>query len=462
MMNFNRREFIRIASAGILGGQTFTSALAKTSAETRQSAKDRPNIIFILADDLGYGDLGCFGQDKILTPNIDKMAAEGVRFTDCYAGSTVCAPSRCCLMTGLHTGHARVRGNERVPLRPEDLTVAETLQKAGYQTGIIGKWGLGEPDTTGIPNKKGFVSWFGYLNQRHAHNYYPEKLWRNQEFVSIEGNTTNPKGAYSHDLFTNEALKFIEQHQQGPFFLFLAYTIPHANNELGQETGDGMEVPDAAPYTMQSWPTLEKKFAAMITRLDRDIGRIMTLLRSLGLDERTIVFFSSDNGPHREGGHDAKYFHSSGQLRGTKRDLYEGGIRVPMLVRWANRIKPGTVSNHPWAFWDFLPTAAELAEVPSPLGIDGISVLPTLLGKKQKGHEYLYWEFHEGGFKQAIRMGNWKAVRLGPEKSLELFNLETDIAEHDDVAPDNPEVVVQIERALAAARIESEYWPAKK
>jgi len=462
MANLNRREFIRIASAGALGAQVIGSAFAQTPVDDPLSTSDMPNIIFILADDLGYGDLGCYGQKQILTPNVDKIASEGVRFTDCYSGSTVCAPSRCCLMTGLHTGHARVRGNERVPLRPEDVTVAEILQKAGYRTGIIGKWGLGEPDTTGIPNKKGFDSWFGYLNQRHAHDYYPKELWRNQELVSIEGNIAPSKSTYSHDLFTNEALKFIEQNKRASFFLYLAYTIPHANNELGKETGDGMEVPDAAPYANKPWPQLEKKFAAMITRMDQDVGRVMTLLRTLGLDEQTIVFFSSDNGPHHEGGHDAKYFHSSGPLRGTKRDLYEGGIRVPMLARWPGKIKAGTVNNHPWAFGDFLPTAAELANAPSPSGIDGESILPTLLGQKQKGHEYFYWEFHEGEFKQAIRMGKWKAVRLSLQTPLELFDLESDIGEQSDVAAENPKVVAKIEEAFADARTESEYWPIRK
>ncbi len=365
-------------------------------------------------------------------------------------------------MTGYHTGHARVRGNGRVPLAPEDVTVAEILQQAGYRTGILGKWGLGEPDTTGIPNRKGFDSWFGYLNQGHAHDYYPKELWRNRELVAIDGNVPPHKSTYSHDLFTSEALNFIEQNRQSPFFLYLAYTIPHANNELGKETGDGMEVPDAAPYTGKPWPELEKKFAAMITRLDRDVGRIMTLLQDLGLDERTIVFFSSDNGPHHEGGHDAKYFHSSGSLRGSKRDLYEGGIRVPMLARWPGRIKAGTVNNHPWAFWDFLPTAAQLANAPSPPGIDGMSVLPALLGQRQQDHEYLYWEFHEGGFKQAIRMRNWKGVRLGFGKPLELYDLELDLSEQEDIAAKNPKRVAMLEEALAAARTESEQWPIKK
>ncbi|HEX30232.1 TPA: N-acetylgalactosamine-6-sulfatase, partial [Candidatus Poribacteria bacterium] len=289
----------------------------------------KPNIIFILADDLGYGDLGCYGQRLIETPNIDALAAEGIRFTQCYAGSTVCAPSRCALMTGFHTGHARVRGNKLIPLRPRDVTVAEILKGAGYTTAIIGKWGLGEPGTTGVPNLKGFDEWFGYLNQRRAHNYYPEYLWRNTEKYWIKGNMNGKKGVYSHDLFTEEALKFIRRNRGNPFFLYLAYTIPHANNELGRKTGNGMEVPSDEPYSDRSWPQVEKNFAAMVTRMDRDVGRIVSLLKELGIDGETVIFFSSDNGPHREGGHDPKFFKSSGPLRGIKRDLYEGGIRVP-------------------------------------------------------------------------------------------------------------------------------------
>ncbi|MHC4204832.1 MAG: arylsulfatase, partial [Planctomycetota bacterium] len=305
----------------------------------------RPNIIYILADDLGYGDLGCYGQQTIQTPNIDKLAEEGMRFTDHYAGSTVCAPSRCCLMTGYHSGHALVRGNARVPLRPSDVTVAELLKDTGYSTGIIGKWGLGEPETTGIPNRQGFDYWFGYLNQRHAHNYYPEYLWLNEEKFELKnevnhvigGRDRTPGGVatkrveYSHDLFAEDALSFLEKNKENPFFLYLALTIPHANNEAGNE---GMEVPSYEPYADKDWPEPQKGHAAMITRMDGDIGRLMAKLKELGLDEDTLVMFSSDNGPHKEGGADPAFFNSSGPLKGYKRALYEGGIRVPMIARW--------------------------------------------------------------------------------------------------------------------------------
>ncbi|MBN2307802.1 MAG: arylsulfatase [Candidatus Hydrogenedentes bacterium] len=436
----------------------------------------KPNIIFILTDDLGYGDLGCYGQAQIETPCLDAMAAEGVRFTQCYAGSTVCAPSRCCLMTGLHTGHALVRGNARVPLRPDDVTVAEILKAAGYTTGLVGKWGLGEPDTTGVPNRQGFDYFFGYLNQGRAHNYYPDYLWRNEERIELEGNVEDKdrprvsieRTQYSHDLFTQEALAFVERHQAEPFFLYLAYTIPHANNERGRVDGDGMEVPDYGAYAGRDWPNPQKGHAAMIARMDRDVGRLFERLRALGLDDDTIVFFTSDNGPHKEGGADPAFFQSAGPLRGYKRDLYEGGIRVPGMVRWPGRIAPGALSDHVWAFWDFLPTAAELAGVDAPAGLDGISFVPALLGeaaagRPQENHDFLYWEFHEGpASKQAARTGDWKGVRLQPDRPLELYNMAADVGEKNDIAGNHPDVVARIEAYLATARTESADWPLRR
>ena len=427
----------------------------------------RPNIVFILADDLGYGDVGCYGQKQIQTPSIDRLAAEGTRFTQCYAGCTVCAPSRCVLMTGLHTGHCQVRGNARVPLRPEDTTVAEVLKAAGYRTGIIGKWGLGEPDSTGIPNKKGFDYWFGYLNQAHAHNYYPDYLWRNQEKVPlpniVEKGVATKKVVYSADLFAEEALRFVEREKDKPFFLYLALTIPHANNEAGKE---GMEVPSDAPYSDKPWPQPQKNHAAMITRMDRDIGKLLQKLKDLKLDEKTIVFFTSDNGPHKEGGGDPKFFQSSGPLRGIKRDLTEGGIRVPMIVRWPGKVPAGQTSDQVWSFADVLPTAAELAGAKPPERIDGISVVPALLGEKHAGrkqpqHAFLYWEFHEGGFIQAVRMGDWKYLRrpYGKDPTPELYDLKTDLAENKNVAAENKEVVAKIETYLKTARTDSKDWP---
>ena len=419
----------------------------------------KPNIIFILADDLGYGELGCYGQKKIKTPNIDKLAAEGMRFTQCYAGSPVCAPSRCVLMTGLHTGHAIVRGNAAVPLRPEDQTVAELLKKADYRTCAVGKWGLGLEKTTGAPNKKGFDEWPGYLDQLHAHNYYPTQIWRNTNLLLLDRNLGGRKGDYTHDLFTRVSTNFLRMSKGRPFFLYVAFTIPHANNELKEK---GMEVPSDEPYAKEPWPQAEKNKAAMITRLDDSVGKIMTRLKELGLDENTVVFFSSDNGPHKEGGVDPKFFESSGPLRGIKRDVYEGGIRVPMIVRWPGRIKPGAISDQVWAFWDFLPTAAAIAGTKPPSDIDGISMLPALVGKRQKDHDFLYWEFHENGFSQAVRMGDWKAVRLGPDKPLELYQLKTDPAETENVAASNRGIVKKIEQYLASARSESKDWPVKK
>ncbi len=456
----------RRAVAGLAFALLFL-ALALSATEARGAS--RPNIIFILADDLGYGDLGCYGQQKIQTPRLDRMAQEGIRFAQCYAGSTVCAPSRSCLMTGQHTGHTRIRGNDRIPLRPEDVTVAEVLKAAGYRTALIGKWGLGEPDTTGAPNKQGFDEFFGYTNQRHAHNYYPTFLWRNGEKVPLPNKVPkeDKEGAglaaervvYSHDLFTREALAFLERNRDERFFLCLAYTLPHANNEAGKR---GMEVPDPGPYGNTDWPEPERNKASMITRLDRDVGQVLDKLKELNLDRNTIVFFTSDNGPHKEGGVAPAFFQSSGPLRGIKRDMYEGGIRVPMLVRWPGTIRAGEVSDKVWAFWDFLPTAAALAKTKAPDGLDGFSIRPTLLGRAQrKRHQFLYWEFHEGGSKQAVRMRDWKAVHLSPDQPLALYNLARDPGEMTDVAAAHPRVVRRIREYLETARTESEPWPLK-
>ncbi|MBI3117893.1 MAG: arylsulfatase [Candidatus Hydrogenedentes bacterium] len=428
-----------------------------------------PNIIFILADDLGYGDLGCYGQKVIQTPRIDRMAAEGLRFTQCYAGSTVCAPSRCCLMTGLHSGHAWIRGNARLPLRPEDVTVAEVMKEAGYTTGLIGKWGLGNEETTGTPNKQGFDEFFGYLDQKHAHNYYPEYLWRNEEKVRLEGNieekpeVSSERVQYTPDLFTEEALSFVTRHREHPFFLYLAYTIPHANNERGGAKGDGMETPSYAPYEDKDWPTPQKGHAAMVTRLDRDVGRVLDKVAELGLDNDTLIFFSSDNGPHQEGGGDPEFFDSSGPLRGLKRDLYEGGIRVPMIARWPGKVPAGTTSDLVLAFWDFLPTAAQIASVVPPEGLDGHTVVPELVGRHdaQPEHDYLYWEFYERGFSQAARQGNWKAVRPKAGEPTELYDLSADLGEAKNVAGDHPDIATRLESLFQQAHVPSPHWQPK-
>jgi len=446
----DRREFLQTTATGLIG-----ASLAP--------AKRLPNIVLVLADDLGYGDLGCYGQKRTRTPNLDRMAAEGVRFSQAYAGSTVCAPSRCCLMTGLHTGHSRTRGNKSpdLPLRCEDVTVTELLKRAGYRTGLFGKWSLGQLGSTGYPPRKGFDEWFGFFSQVHAHNYYPEHLLDNDTSYLLRGNMGTKRTEYAHDLFTEHALKFIEKEDDRPFFLHICYTIPHANNEMGRDTGDGMEVPSYEPYDTESWPKPEKGFAAMITRMDRDLGRILDSLRSRGLDRNTLVIFLSDNGPHKEGGHDPNFFSSSGPLRGIKRDLYEGGIRVPALAWWPGTIGSGQVSDQVWAFWDMLPTLAELAGAPIPGGLDGRSFVPALSGKKIAQHDYLYWEFHEGKFAQAVRMGDWKAVRLNPGQPVELYNLADDLSETRNISDRHPDLVKKATDLFRTARTESELWPVK-
>jgi arylsulfatase A-like enzyme len=443
----------------VVGATTRTTDAAPTA---------KPNMVWIMADDLGYGDVGCYGQTRIKTPAIDRLAAQGMRFTDCYAGSTVCAPSRCTLMTGLHTGHARVRGNARVPLLPDDVTVAEVLKRVGYRTAIVGKWGLGEPDTTGIPNRQGFDQWFGYLNQRHAHNYYPDYLWRNEQKVPLPNvvarGVASKRAVYSAALFEHEALDFLDRQGDRPFFLCLSLTQPHANNEAGKR---GMEIPSDEPYSSESWPQAQKNHAAMITYLDRTVGAVMAKLDALELSDDTIVFFTSDNGPHREGGADPEFFDSSGPLRGIKRDLYDGGIRVPMIARWPGKIAAGSVSDQVWAFWDALPTLAELAGAEAPSDIDGISIVPTLLGaeaagRAQRKHDPLYWEFHERGFRQAVRIDHWKAVRIDIDQAIELYDVSTDPGEQTDVAGKHPDLVAKAATLFETARVESPHWPVKR
>jgi len=461
--NPTRRDFIKAAGLSI-GAAALTQQQAAAQA-------NQPNIIFILADDLGYGDLGCYGQERIQTPNIDRMAAQGMRFTQCYAGSTVCAPSRSVLMQGLHTGHCHIRGNKRVPLEPQHLTAAEYLKNAGYTTGLIGKWGLGNEGTTGTPNKQGFDYFFGYLDQGHAHNYYPGYLWRNDEKVDMPGNdtideyTAGTKGTWTPNAFTQESLDFIEQNQDGPFFLYHATIIPHAANESGRhygnETGEGMPVPSNEKYADEDWPLPQKNHAAMITELDDHVGAILDKLEELGIADNTLVIFSSDNGPHKEGGVIPEYFDSNGAMRGIKRDLYEGGIRVPGIAWWPGTVPADTTSDHIWAFWDLFPTWAELAGLEAPSNLDGISIAPTLRGNPdaQEEHEYLYWEFHEGGFKQAVRAGDWKAVRLNPDKAVELYNLAEDVSEENNVAEKYPDVTARLTGYIENARTPSEHWP---
>jgi arylsulfatase A-like enzyme len=424
----------------------------------------KPNIIFIMADDMGYADAGCYGGKHIRTPNIDGLARDGLRFTQCYAGHEVCAPSRNVLMTGLHSGHTTVRGNfgvtggvvglgggeHRIPLRAEDVTVAEVLKKAGYVTGITGKWGLGEPATTGPPNKQGFDEWFGYLNQRRAHTYYPTFIWLNQHKFLLTGNQDGAQTQYTHDLFTGFALHFLRRYERQPFFLYVPYTIPHA----------AFEVPSLGAYAGKDWPDEEKAYAAMITRMDTDIGRIMNLLTELNLEDNTIVFFCSDNGAQNRYDH---LFNSAGPFRGKKGTLYEGGIRTPMIVRWPGRVPAGQTSDAVWYFADFLPTAAEIAGLQPPGNIDGVSVLPVLLGQEREiPDRFLYWESPSRGLRQAVRWRDWKAVRLEQGAPLELYDLVTDIGEKNNVAAQHPDIVRKLEEYLKTARTESKEWPVRE
>ena len=439
-------------------------------------ATQKPNIVYIMVDDLGYGDLGSYGQKVIQTPHLDRMAAEGMRFTDHYAGHTVCRPSRLVLWLGQHVGHTGLTGNRPRSLTGQESTVAKQLQQAGYKTGGVGKWALGHVETpadihnAGHPNRNGFNYWFGYLNQSNAHNFYPTFLWENDQQVPLPGNVIGdyPNGrgrvsservSYSHDFMTDAALRFVRRNAENPFLLHVHWTIPHANNEGGRVTGDGMEVPDYGIYKDKDWPNPEKGFAAMITHMDRDVGRLFSLLKELKIDDNTLVIFTSDNGPHEEGGHKHEFFNSNGDLTGYKRSMHDGGIRVPMIARWPGRIEAGSTSNLPSAFWDFLPTACEIAAAEPPQNIDGLSYLPTLLGEndRQKKHEYLYWSSLEGATSVGVRMGNWKLMKYRAPKNRKpetkpdwrLYDLAKDIGEKNDIATEHPSVVKQMLALLA-------------
>lgn len=445
------------------------------------NAPSKPNLIWILADDLGWGDLGCYGQKVITTPNLDRMAAEGMRFTHFYSGATVCAPSRSVLMTGLHHGHTRVRGNAgdanpaAQALKADDVTVAKALREAGYKTALIGKWGLGDigEAASGMPRKQGFDEFYGYMNQHHAHNHFPDFLWRNETKEPLS-NVIVPVGEhgagyateaihYSDDLFADECLKFVSDNKARPFFLYWAMVIPHANNERGKILGDGAHVPDYGPYKDKDWPNQDKGQAAMISRLDSYVGRMMDQLKALGIADNTLVIFSSDNGPHNESKHDLERFDPNGPYTGIKRSLTDGGIRVPFIAWWPGKVKPG-VSDHPGYFPDWFATAAELAGAKAPSNLDGLSLVPTLTGEgTQKEHEFLYWEFHEGGFKQAaLYQGRWKGIRSGgPDAAVQLFDQENDVAEVTDVADKHPEIAEKIGAYLKTARTPSAEWEPK-
>ncbi len=442
-------------------------ALLLSTASVVRAAAPPPNVVFILADDLGYGDVGCYGQRQIPTPNIDRLAAEGMRFTQFYAGSTVCAPSRSVLMTGQHTGHTTIRGNAKVSLRAGDRTVAQLFKEASYTTGLIGKWGLGYEGTDATPTLKGFDYFYGYLDQTHAHNYYPTFLIRNDARVPLRNVVPNegPYGQgvattrvdYSAALIADEAIAFLQRQTKGqPFFLYYAPTLPHANNEAKP---DGMEDPDRSAFEKENWPAPEKGFAAMVSRLDRDVGRIMAQLEKLGIANDTLVIFTSDNGPHAEGGNDPEFFDSNGPLRGHKRDLYEGGIREPFIVRWPGHITAGATSEHSGYFGDFFATAAELVGTKPPAGLDSVSFLPALLGRAQPAHDFLYWEFYEDSG-QAVRFGDWKAIRRPMlTGSIALYDLKSDLAEQHDVAAGHPDLVARAKACMEQSHVPSALWP---
>ena len=448
-------------------------------------AKDRvpPNIIYILADDLGYGDLSCLGQEKFETPNIDALKAKGLFFSQHYSGSTVCAPSRSALLTGQHTGHTFVRGNQEVqpegqhPMPDEEILLSEMLKQGGYICGAFGKWGLGFPGSEGDPLNQGFDVFYGYNCQRLGHHYYPYHLWDNDQKVILEANAGTAKGTYAPELIHDRTLQFMEESKDQPFFCYVASIIPHAElaaperymnqfrgriAERKAYTGyDEGELFRKGPYQSQAEP--HTAFAAMIALLDDQVGEIVAKTEELGIADRTLIIFTSDNGAHQEGGADPDFFNSNGPYRGHKRDLYEGGVHVPMMAYWPGRIAPGTTSEHISAFWDMVPTFTELAGVSTPESGDGISLVPTLFGQEgQREHKYLYWEFHERGGRVAVRMGKWKGVRYNvlknPNHPMELYDLSKDPEERHNLAADYPETVAEIRRIMEEARTDSELF----
>lgn len=455
----NRREFLGFAAGSAVAAMIPSSGCQGELAGSPSARAKRPNIIFIMVDDMGWADLGCYGSKAISTPNIDRMAGEGIRFTDVYSGCTVCAPARSVLMTGFHMGHTSVRSNTSgVPLEDSDITIAEVLKQAGYRCGGFGKWGLGDVRTSGVPEKQGFDVFFGYYHQIHAHDYWTDYLWRNSAKVEMSGEKGGAE-RYTHYRIFEQTMDFIRQNKHEPFFCYAPWTPPHGKFQIPEDE------PAWAMYKDKEWPKDAKVVAAMDTMVDEHVGELLALLKELGIDERTVVFFCSDNGAafRFEGVLD-----SSGPLRGRKRDMYEGGIRVPMIVRWPGKIQAGQVSDHVWYLADVMPTLAELARAGKyvPSGIDGISVVPTLLGRaeEQKKHEYLYWEWHlydwskrenvPNGLMQAVRMGKWKAVRHRSDEAFELYDLEKDVGEKINLAGQHPGVVRRIEAYIKRTRVE--------
>lgn len=462
---------------------TFATILC-SAQEKRALDIIKPNIIYILADDLGYGDLSCYGQKKFATPNIDKLAQQGMLFTQHYSGAAVCAPSRSALLTGQHTGHTFIRGNKEVqpegqyPIPNTTFTIAELLQEKGYATGAFGKWGLGNVASEGNPLLQGFDAFYGYNCQKLAHSFYPYHLWDNNNKVMLTENEGSNKGQYGPDLIHKKALLFIEKNKKAPFFLYYASPLPHAEllaPEGYMDKFKGKFEPEKAYIGTDEGKNFRKgeyasqrychaAFAAMVTLLDDQVGEIVAKIKELGLEDNTIIIFTSDNGPHKEGGADPDYFNSNGPFRGYKRDLFEGGIRVPMIVKWKGKIAKGSKTEHVSAFWDVMPTLAELTTTKVTTAIDGVSFLPTLLGKgSQKQHDYLYWEFHELNGRQAIRQANWKLIKYNVNNNgkYQLYNLENDLSETNDLASKMPEKVNELSKILESSRTESEVFQFK-
>ncbi len=445
MKSIKRRGTFLAAMLGLLPATS-------PAADSSPRADKKPNIVFILVDDAGIGDFSTYGCSYGTTPNIDRLAAEGMKFTHAYSGSAVCAPSRCVLMTGQHTGHVLRRANQSkdglLSLPAGQATVARLLHDAGYATGGFGKWGLGNPNTTGVAEKQGFDVFFGYYDQKHAHDYYTDYLVRNSTNVPYQQSGKHTWEDYSHTRIANETLKFIEENKDRPFFCYAAWTPPH----------DEWVIPDNAPFSEKPWPEEMRNYAAMVALVDKDVGRVMQKLKDLGIDDNTLVIFSSDNGANDECIEPLK---STGGLRGFKRMLYEGGIRAPFIARMPGKIAPGTTSDVLTTSVDFMPTAADLAGVPHPATLDGISILPTLLGQKQaKQHESLYFEIYEPYFQQSLRMGDWKGYRLGTKAPLELYDLKADPAEKQDIAAAHPEIVKKIEAIMLAEHTPSPHYDA--
>ncbi|MBP9601639.1 MAG: arylsulfatase [Lutibacter sp.] len=475
-----------LLTAFVVSLNSCVSAVAnkKEQKEFVKSSPSKPNIIYILADDLGYGDLSCYGQEKFSTPNIDKLASQGMIFTQHYSGNTVCAPSRSALLTGMHTGHTPVRGNKEIqpegqyPIPDDTYTMAEALKKGGYITGAFGKWGLGYPGSEGDPVNQGFDTFYGYNCQRLGHNYYPYHLWSNKDSIVLSGNAGHAKNEYAPNLIQKKALEFLEKNKDTTFFMYVPTIIPHAElvapeaimakyrgKFLPEKKYKGLD--DGPDYRKSSYESQDEPhaaFVAMIEIMDTQVGEIMAKVKELGIEDNTIIVFASDNGPHTEGGADPKYFKSSGPLKGVKRDLYEGGIRVPMIIKWPGKIKEGAKTDLVSAFWDVFPTFSEIAGIAVPANLDGISFLPTLLNKPeaQKQHEYLYWEFHEKGGRQAVRKGKWKAVKYNvlkqPNAPIELYDLSQDVGEKNNIASKHPEIVKDMERILKEARTPSKIF----